>query len=318
MENSKLIRTIVFNILVILTIVFVYLFFFPKKSYIKNKIDNGVNPIVDETFNENIYSMKIAGMAYFENKENGTATIQELIDNGLLADLKDSTQQSCYASSYVEKIDDKMKIHLECSDKSGEKFISLDDGKFLCIYQYEKKTENSFTSWSDWSDWSTNFVESNELTNVETEVRKELDGTTTKTEAKEETVSAYSTANKTKTGSIDATRKEIYKNGQKYFSFTCPANTSEKEYVLENTKCIVYTITRSNYTCPDGYSLSGTTCYRTVNYDVETENYKDVTYYRYQKREIIDEKIDIKWSTIDDQNLLNDSYTMVGKVSCEF
>ena len=327
MENSKLIRTIVFNILVILTIVFIYLFFFPKKSYVKNKIDNGLTSIVDDTFFENINSMKIAGNAYFGDA-TGVVSIDELIDNGLLVELKDSNGEACFSSSYVEKTDDKMKIHLDCSDKSGEKYINLTDKKFLCIYQYEKRTESGFTPWSDWSEWSTNFVEANDLVNVETEVRKESDGKTTSTETKQESISA--TVNTTygcQNGSTPINGKcKILRFAENVSprKGRCPTDTLSEEYVLEGNVCKKYSIyyvnqtSNTTYSCPSGYSLSGSTCYKSVSYDVENENFKDVTYYRYQKRERIDENIDIKWSTIDDQNLLNSSYTMVGKVSCEF
>lgn len=318
MKDSKKIRTITFNILVILTILFIYLFFFPKKSYVKERIDNNINPLVEETFKENINAIKIASDEYFSSNENETVSLQELMDQNLLAELKDSRGESCSATSYVEKNNEMIKIHLECKDKSGDRYISLVDGKFLCIYQYEKKLEASYTDWSEWSEWSTEQTEANELTNIETEVRKEPDGTTTVTETREETTAATGTTKRTQKDIIDATPKYIQIDGKTYTTYSCPSNTNKTEYVLENTKCRVYTKTTTGYSCPDGYNLSGSTCYKTVTYEKEVENFKDVTYYRYQTREKTNEKVDVKWSIKDDQNLLNDSYNMVGKVSCEF
>ena len=317
MKDSKKIRTITFNILVILTLLFVYFFFFPKKSYVKDKVDN-LDPLVNDKFKENINTMKIASDEYFSINENKTVTLQELIDQDLVIDLNDSKGEACSTTSYVEKTDEMIKIHLECKDKSGDRFISLKDGKFLCVYQYEKKLESGYTEWSNWSEWTTNQIEANELINVETEIRKESDGKTTVPETKEETIDAYARTEKIYTETIDANQQTYNKNGKTYVSFTCPANTSNKEYVKENTKCKVYTVRVTSYSCPEGYNLSGSTCHRTISSNQEIDKFKDVTYYRYQTREKTNEKIDIKWSTKDDQNLLNDSYNMVGKISCEF
>lgn len=334
MQDSRKLRTIIFNILVILTILFVYIFFFPKKSYVKEKLEN--NPIVEETFKENINNMKIAGEAYFVNNDNGTITLQQLMDNNLIAELKDSNSESCNTSSYIEKTDNMMKIHLECNDKSGDRFVNLSDGKFLCIYQYEKKSEAGYTEWSAWSEWSQEPVEANELRNVETEVRKESDGKITIQDTREESIKAtyhselgcsqgtYDSSTgkcmiKTQTGEIQAT-----KNNKGNYRCPNPSNPLSQEYVLEGTKCKIYTIyyvdqtNQSYYTCPNGYWLQGSTCYRTTSNDREEEKFKDVTYYRYQTREKTEEKNDIKWSVKDDQELLNQSYTMVGEISCEF
>lgn len=330
MKDSRKLRTIIFNVLVILTVIFIYLFFFPKKSYVKEKLENESNAIIEQTFKENINNMKIAGETYFDSND-GTITLQQLMENNLIAELKDSNNEACDSSSYIEKSDNIMKIHLNCKDKSGEKFVNLSDGKFLCIYQYEKKTQEGYTEWSNWSDWQQEPVEANDLRNVETEIRKESDGKKIVEDTREETIAAtYHKSEgcaegtpsngkcliKQETGEIQATKnnKGAYK---------CPENTLSKEYELQGTTCKIFSIyyknktTTSYYTCPNDYRLQGTTCYRTISNNREEETFKDVTYYRYQTREIQEAKTDIKWSIKDDQELLNQSYTMVGEISCE-
>ena len=64
-KDSSFVRTILFNVLVILTIVFIYFMFFPKKSYVKNKLDEELNPLIDEVFSQNMNSLTIAGESYF-------------------------------------------------------------------------------------------------------------------------------------------------------------------------------------------------------------------------------------------------------------
>ena len=324
MSDSRKLRTILFNILVILTLVFIYIFFFPKKSYVKNKMENGLNNIVEDTYKQNIESMKISGNEYFANNGNGTVTLQQLINQGLSAELKDSKGESCSTASYVEKDDKKIKIHLDCNDKSGEKVINLSGDKFVCIYQYEKKIEEGYTDWSEWSDWQTEPIEKNNLTNVETEVRQESDGTTKEQKSRQESVAATSkpacpdgTIN---TGNKCKIRKEV--GTVELDENKCPNNSAKYEYERSGNSCKKYEIyyveqNSTALTCPQGYNLSGRYCYKTVYYEEEVEKFKDVTYYKYQTRTKTDAKIDIKWSTKDDQELLSKSYNMVGKISCE-
>lgn len=326
MNDTRKIRTIMFNILVILTLVFIYVFFFPKKSYVKNKMEKGLEEIVENTFNQNMESMKISGKEYFSSRENGTVTLQQLIDEGLSAELKDSKGESCNTASYIEKDENKMKIHLECSDKVEDTIISLTDDKFLCIYQYEKKIESGYTEWSEWSEWQIDKVEKDDLTNVETETRKELAGKTKEQKSRQESTPATS-KQACPNGTIDVGNKKCKIRREvgtvDLQQKKCPNNNTKYEYEKIGNKCKKYEIyyidqSQTTPTCPQGYSLSGNTCYKTVYYEEEVDNYKDVTYYRFQTRKKTDEKIDIKWSTKDDQELLNQSYIMIGKTSCEF
>lgn len=325
MGDSRKIRTILFNILVILTLVFIYIFFFPKKSYVKNKVENGMNDIIESTFNQNMESMKISGNEYFASRENGTVTLQELINNELIAELKDSKGETCSTSSYIEKDEKKMKIHLECTDKTDDKIISLTDDKLICIYQYEKNIEGGYTEWSEWSDWQTEPIENNDLTNVETETRKESDGKIKEQKSRQESIPATS-KQACPNGTIEIgnkckIRKEVGTVSIQYKK--CPQNNTQYEYEQIGDKCKkyeIYYINKSStaLSCPEGYNLSGSTCYKTIYYEEEVDKFKDVTYYRYQTRQKTNAKIDIKWSKKDDQELLNQSYTMVGKTTCEF
>ena len=325
MGDSRKIRTILFNILVILTLVFIYIFFFPKKSYVKSKVENGLNDIVESTFNQNMESMRISGTEYFTSRENGTVTLQQLIDEGLSAELKDSKGETCSTASYIEKDDKKMKIHLDCTDKKGDKILNLSDNKFICIYQYEKKTEEGYTDWSEWSEWQKEPVEKDELTNVETETRQELDGKRKEQKSRQESIAATSKQacpnGTTELGNKCKFRK--YVGDVNLFYGECPNNDTRYEYDPNGSNCKKYEIyyTDKNNTassCPQGYNLSGNRCYKTVYYEEEVDNYKDVTYYRYKTRKKTNAKTDIKCSIKDDQELLNQSYTMVGKTTCEF
>jgi len=368
-KNSALIRNILFNILVVLTIILIYFLFFPKKSYVESKLNEELNPIKEETFNQNIKSMEIAASNYFnENNDESKVTIQQLIEKNLLVDLKDSANNICdKEKSYIENKEDKLIIYLSCSDKEGTKEIvkeneanknnqTTNDGKILCLYEYRKQLPDSYTNWSDFSEWSTEEKATNELMNVETKVEKIIEGTKIITETKEisieatkkkrqscpngYTLSGEKCKKEEKTNSITAAISytcptgyskngtTCYKNGntinatKKYY---CPSNRESIRFELSENKCNVINITYLNttideeyFTCPSGYRLSGTKCYTTKTIEKEVDNYKEVTYYRYQTREKNKTKYDIKWGSINDNILLEDEYIMSRKIFCEF
>lgn len=368
-KNSTLIRNILFNTLVILTIVLIYLLFFPKKSYVESKLSDELNPMIEEIFNQNIKSMEIAANNYFsEFNEDTKITLKQLIEKKLLVDLKDSTGNICNSDkSYVENKEDKIYIYLNCNEKEGTTEIAKEntpdqnnnannDGKLLCLYEYTKKLPNTYTEWSEFSEWSTEEKISNELTNVETKTEQVMDGTKTVTETKQVSIEAtkktrlscpsgYTESNgkckkETKSNTITAsisytcpsgyskTGTKCYKNGstinatKKYY---CPSNKEFIRFELSNDKCNVINIRYTNtsdteeyYACPNGYKLSGTKCYTNKTVEKEVENYKEVTYYRYQTRKKNEAKYDIKWSSINDNTLLDSEYNMSRKIFCEF
>lgn len=366
-KNNDLIKKILFNSLVILTIVLIYLLFFPKKSYIESKLNNELNPIIEETFKQNIKSMEIAANNYFSENKEGKITLKQLIDKNLLVDLKDSNGNICDSNnSYIEKKDNKLNIFLKCDEKEENIEIvkeesntdnnSNEKNKLLCLYEYRKKLPDTYTNWSEFSNWQTEEVKSNDLTNVETKKEQVLDGTKIITEQKEISIEAtkktrlacpsdYIESNgicisETNLKNINASftyscpngyRKNginCYKDGKTIKAnkiYTCPNNLDNVKFELSGDKCKVISIKYLNitnkeeyYTCPNGYNLSGNKCYSNIAVEKEVENYKEVTYYRYQTRKKNNEKYDIKWSRINNNTLLESEYNMIRKIICEF
>ena len=375
-KNSDLIKKILFNSLVILTIILIYLLFFPKKSYIESKLNNELNPIIEETFNQNIKSMEIAANNYFSENNEEKITLKQLIDKNLLVDLKDSNGNICDSNnSYIENKDNKLNIYLKCNEKeetieitkentsndniekpNNENNIDNTKEKLLCLYEYRKKLPDTYTEWSEFSNWQTEEVKSNDLTNVEIKKEHVLDGTKIITEQKEINIEAtkkirlacpsdYIESNgtcikETKLNTVTASFSytcpngytkngtNCYKNGNTIKAtknYTCPNNQSNIRFELSNDKCNVISIKYLNitnkeeyYTCPNGYNLSGNKCYSNIAVEKEVENYKEVTYYRYQTRKKNNEKYDIKWSRINNNTLLESEYNMIRKIICEF
>ena len=356
MENRKIIKLVLFNLLVILTMTFIFLLFFPKKSYIESKINDDSNNSIMEN---NIKNMKLAALNYFEKNNVKKVSLKELLDKELINELKDNKGISCSNESYAEKENEKIKINLTCDNVNKEEEIDLSENqnnKLICIYEYQKEKNKEYTDWSEWSDWSKEKIEKTNLTNVETKEELEQEGT--KIEIIDETITkpanknikavcpkGYAEVNsqcKTKTRLNTISASVLYtcpngykKNGVKCYSNTssinaekkyyCPSGDKYIEFELSNEQCQVYKISYANkekdeiyYTCDEGYKLSGDTCYKTVQREEEVDNYKKITYYRYQTRTEKPSKYDIKWSIKNDKELLEQEYNMVREITCDF
>ena len=355
MEN-KIIKTILFNILVVLTLIFIFLLLFPKKSYVESKINEETkeqtdtvqnNMVYDETFKNNFTSMKIASINYFEKNESKKVTLKELKDNEYLLELKDSEGVSCSNDSYAEKNEETMTVNLVCNNTNKEAQINLKtyeedvNDKLICIYEYQKVQEPTYTEWGEWSEWQKDKVEQDDLTKVETKKEKTDEPQRESKPAKENKIincpDGYKEDNsqcklKTEINKINAsvayncpsgykkTGTNCYKDTEKIEAtkeYYCPNGDKFIEYDLSGTECIASRVSylqvkeEKYYTCESGYELSGSMCFR-------TSDSKEITYYRYKKRNITDEKIDIKWSIKNDKELLNQEYNMVREITCDF
>ena len=193
----------------------------------------------------------------------------------------------------------------------------------------------------EWSDWQKEKIEKDDLTNVEEKVEKEEDGKEVVTRNNNysieatynETVgcpagyteSSGACRSMTQGETINATPSYSCPQGYELqgtkckgsintinaaVRHSCPASNNDIIFELSGDKCKTYYIkytgkqTNTYYTCPNGYSLSGDRCYAYQTYEEEITKYKDVTYYRYQKREQKESKIETIWSTKDNQELL--------------
>ena len=61
-------KKILVTLLIILTIILMYTIIFPKKSYVETLLEKELAPEIEETFNKNVNTLKIASNEYF--KEN--------------------------------------------------------------------------------------------------------------------------------------------------------------------------------------------------------------------------------------------------------
>jgi len=184
-----------------------------KLDGIESSIDGKLQPLYTRLFTDNIITMKDAAKSYFTNPrlpqnvgDKVKLSLSEMYEKGLLLELVDSNNKSCDATkSYVEvtKMDEEyqMKVTLSCSDKEAyiiEYMGCYDYCNGLCTkeeaeiirtggtptptpsndryrYQYVLTTGGSCSKYGSWSDWTTNRIEENSNTKVETKTEKEVD-----------------------------------------------------------------------------------------------------------------------------------------------
>ena len=359
MEDTSFIRKVLFNVLVILTILFIYYMFFPKKSYVDDKLKKLTSPNDMALFNTNMTNMEIASKIFFEENGEVRVTFGELIDRKFLVD--DSSNASCSRDeSYAFRDGNLIGIYLKCNGQEETKEIVLENKQDsvgeICIYQYEKKIEGDYSDWSEWSIWQKEEVVESDLIHVETKVLEEFTGTSIEKDYREVSIDAYVNSKsvcpegysdvdskcvkRELLNSFDASISytcpsgysrngfNCYKDGNTKNAnkeYYCPSNTGNLEFVLSGDKCSAYNVTsrgylnnQTYYTCPNGYELRGSKCYTKEYYEDEVENYEDVTYYRFQTRKKIDGNDEIKWSHVNDRDLINDGYDMTIEVFCGF
>ena len=182
-----------------------------KLDGIEAGIDEKLKPLYTRLFTDNILTMKDAAKSYFttprlpqEVGDKVTMTLGEMYEKGLLLELVDSNNNACDTTkSYIEltKTEEEyeLKVTLSCSDK--EAYIIEHLGCYdycngrLCTkeeakaeesktvtpvskkykYEYVLTTGEKCSNYGSWGEWTTNKVEENKTTKVQTKTEKEFD-----------------------------------------------------------------------------------------------------------------------------------------------
>ena len=183
-----------------------------KLDGIEAGIDEKLQPLYTRLFTDNILTMKDAAKSYYttprlpqEVGDKVTMTLGEMYEKGLLLELVDSNNNSCDATkSYIEltKTQDEyeLKVTLSCSDK--EAYIIEHLGCYdycngrLCTkeenevertkteptpvtkkyrYQYVLYTGEKCSNYGSWGEWTSNRIDENKYTKVQTKTEKEVD-----------------------------------------------------------------------------------------------------------------------------------------------
>ena len=297
-KESFSVRSLILQILFVVLTIFLLLWLFPTKNYVKDYANDAftekLQPLYNQIYNQNITTMKEAAINYFTNDrlpskvgESVTITLKEMQDKKLVLDLIDSNNKKCdveKSSVKVEKLDNEylMTVKLECSDASN--YIEV----HLGCYDYckasgvcekketpvikptnptkpvisEKKYQYEYEKITDgkWGDFG--------------EWSQWSKDTITKTEYRNVETKEVTEKTGTLVDVIDA-KKDVKT------TYSCPSG-----YILNGTKCSKTTTatknatasTKTTYSCPSGYTLNGTKCSKTTTATKNATANKKTTY----------------------------------------
>ena len=297
-KESFSVRSLILQILFVVLTVFLLLWLFPTKNYVKDYANDAftekLQPLYNQIYNQNITTMKEAAINYFTNDrlpskvgESVTITLKEMQDKKLVLDLIDSNNKKCdveKSSVKVEKLDNEylMTVKLECSDASN--YIEV----HLGCYDYckasgvcekketpvikptnptkpvisEKKYQYEYEKITDgkWGDFG--------------EWSQWSKDTITKTEYRNVETKEVTEKTGTLVDVIDA-KKDVKT------TYSCPSG-----YTLNGTKCSKKTTntknatasTKTTYSCPSGYTLNGTKCNKVTTSSINATANKKTTY----------------------------------------
>ena len=314
-------RSIILKLLLIVVIIFLIIWLFPTKKYVKNLIDQRLGTGSNQVFTTNINTMKDAATSYFSgdrlpSKEgvSRTITLEEMLDENLLIDLTDSNGKKCntkksYATVTKNKSDYSLKVNLVCSDKKASinSYISSNGTCTDAVCSKKKLADNS-----DESKNTETKEESNKITNnsKECEYTKSSGGywsnygawsswstspvsasNSRQVETKTDKVEAGTIVEQSGTTQHTQAPKKVLvtKNGKKYYIYVCPSDFNN-----------------------GGIHENYVTCVKTMPNYVTKKTYRNATFYRYRDRKYVNNSSDTKWSTCDNKDLLNSGYKATG------
>jgi len=297
-KESFSVRSLILQILFVVLTVFLLLWLFPTKNYVKDYANDAftekLQPLYNQIYNQNITTMKEAAISYFTTDrlpskvgESVTITLKEMQDKKLVLDLIDSNNKKCdveKSSVKVEKLDNEylMTVKLECSDASN--YIEV----HLGCYDYCKASgvcERNETPVIKPTNPTTPVISEKKY---QYEYEKITDGkwgdfgewsqwskdTITKTEYRNVETKEVTEKTGTLVEVVDA-KKDVKT------TYTCPSG-----YTLNGTKCSKKTTstknatasTKTTYSCPSGYTLNGTKCSKKTTSSINATANKKTTY----------------------------------------
>lgn len=318
-------KDIILRLLFIVLLIFIVIWLFPTKNYVKNLIDQKLGTSNNQVFNTNIETMKDAALAYYNGsrlpEEEGKTkklTLGEMLNKNLLVEFTDSKGKKCdNKKSYVEvtknKTDYSLKVNLACTDKTA--YINSYIGSYeYCtsdVCEKKKLTENKEEQTSNNpEEQSSSSNSTGPETNNQCQYVKTTSGWTNYGNWSAWTTNKVSSSNsrqvqtkteKVKTGTV-VEQSGTYKHTQ----------NSKKVTVIKNgTKQIVYV-------CPSDFDNGGSynsfvTCVKTMPNYVTKNTYKNVTYYRYRDRTYKNNNNTYKWSSCNDSSLTSQGFVATGK-----
>ncbi len=327
-------KSIILKLLLIIVLIFLIIWLFPTKGYMKNLIDQKLTTNSNQVFNSNIQTIQNASASYFTGNrlpskvgESKTITLKEMIDQKLLVDITDGNGKKCdYNKSNAKVIKNKsdyvLKVNLTCKDKKANVTSYLGSSEDTSdVYSKKKLDDNQVSENTKNEEQTSN--EKKSTTNDKSVTNKSSDSKTYQCEYLKQTSGYYSYGNwsswstryvaSTSTREVQTTKQKVQvgtTTGQT--GTTKHTQAPKKVTVLKNGKQSVV------YVCPSNFDNGGSynyyvTCVKTMPVYGEVPTYSNVTVYRYRDKKYVSGGTSYKWSNCNDNTLLNQGYKKTGK-----
>lgn len=306
----KAIIVIIFLILVIWLI---------TKLTTPDKTNNETSSNYDKVFSENLEKMENAAFKYYtedklpkETGEKSELTLREMINLNLLEAFTDANNEACDVNkSYIRLTkndeDYTLRINLKCNEKEDYKLLRVGEYDYcddtICKKDSEKEDEDKKEEVKE--EVEITEAATDNATNNQSQSRS--NGNTRSTSS----LPVYNTSNSNNNNNSSNTMYEYIKTTGPIFSNW--SNWSVWKYNTSNMTAVTCNNTDTN--CLREIQLTSVD-----NVYVGTDKYGNklygtVKYYKERTRTLISNaSSDIKWSTYNDLNLINQGYTYTGNV----
>ena len=287
-NKRETLKSVFIKIVLVVLLIFVLMMLFPTKGFVTNYVDEKVKENSgSDNFNNNLLAMATAGSGYFTSsrlpKETGEKvkmTLGEMYDGKLLVRFSDINNRTCNTkNSYLEVTKEEneytMKVNLSCSDKTDYIMLhmGLDGTQFPSTSTARCEFVKSLDDTWAYGEWSSWST-------------KKVNGSST--------VQVETKVSKVQTGTKQVPHTVVYEGG------------ATKMYLNGSVK----------YVCPSIYDNAGVydsavSCKQSKTTYTTEPVYKNVTYYRYRNK-TLNSRVDTKWSSCDDAELIKQGYVKTG------
>ena len=324
-------KSIIVKLLLIVIIVFLVIWLFPTKNYVKNIISQKLGTGVDQVFNTNIETMKNAAISYYnggrlpsKTGDSRTLTLKEMLDKNLLISFSDSNGKKCdLEKSYVKVTkndeDYSLKVNLVCNDKSA--YINSYITGVSCtdaVCSKKKITENN--------DETKDNKESEKKDDEPTDAKQDVNVNNTAVSEQCQYVkklNGYYKYGAWSNWSLEPVQanntREVQTKQEKIQTGTILVQDGTVKHTQNPKKVTIskYGKTSIKYVCPSDFDNGGVynnyvTCVKTMPNYVNKPTYRNATYYRYRTKTYINGGNDYKWSNCNDGNLKASGYSLTG------
>lgn len=307
MKGKFPIRDVLLKVIIVVVFIILVCFIIAK---IIGPSNNTINSNYDKVFSENLKEMKEAAIKYYtkdklptEDGDSKELTLREMVNLDLLEAFTDANNKACdVTESYVRltKNGDSytLRVNLKCSEQEDYTLTKLGEYDY-CKYDICEKDASH---------------DQKETTEEQSEVVKEVEITDPDINNNSNQSNNSNNSNNSNSGSSGGnttSQKELMYEYKKDIPPVLSSWGAWSDWILNNENYTAVKCNDNDYNCLKEIQLTSR------REKIGTKNgkavYGIVNYYSYRTRSVVNtSQTDIKWSTHNDRNLLDNGYSYTG------